>query len=411
MTVFLKIGIMKMYYFATTDRIVLVRKKGWVLVRAIKNATLVMKDHLIPEAVLFMDDGKILGFGEMRTTPIPNGCEVIDAQGLYVGPGLVDIHNHAGGGHWFYDEPIPAAQYNLRHGTTSILATLYFNMNKQQLVEQIGVVQEAMKQPGGANIAGLYMEAPYMNPKFGADRENNPWKAPVAAEDYMAVVEAAGLDAKVWVMAPERENIEQFVKDAKKVNPTVRFSVGHSEASPQQIEALMPYGLCIGTHHTNATGDRPMYPECRGVCVDEAVNYNRGIYAEMICDSRGIHVDPYMQRLIRKIKGEDRLILISDACVFDGPIPDGYEGVTDLCFDFAGEIAGSKLSLEVACRNMMKHTGASIVDVFRYASYNPSRAVGFTDRGEIREGLRADLIITDHNMNVKTVIVDGEVVA
>ena len=378
---------------------------------AIKNATLVMKDHLIPEAVIFVEDGKISAFGEMRNTTIPEGCEVMDAQGLYVGPGLVDIHNHAGGGHWFYDEPIPAAQYNLQHGTTSILATLYFNMTKEQLVEQIGVVQAAMKQPEGANIAGLYMEAPYMNPKFGADRENNPWKDPVAAENYMPVVEAAGKDAKVWVLAPERENIEQFVIDARKVNPTVRFSVGHSEASPQQIEALMPYGLCIGTHHTNATGDRPMYPECRGVCVDEAVNYNRDIYAEMICDSRGIHVDPYMQRLIRRIKGEDRLILISDACVFDGPIPDGYEGVTDLCFDFAGEIAGSKLSLEVACRNMMKHTGASIVDVFRYASYNPSRAVGFTDRGEIREGLRADLIITDHNMNVKTVILGGEVVA
>jgi N-acetylglucosamine-6-phosphate deacetylase len=143
--------------------------------------------------------------------------------------------------------------------------------------------------------------------------------------------------------------------------------------------------------------------------VAETVNYNREIYAEMICDSRGIHVDPYMQRLIRKIKGEDRLILISDACVFDGPIPDGYDGVTDLCFDFAGEIAGSKLSLDVACRNMMKHTGASIVDVFRYASYNPSRVLGFCDRGEIAVGKRADLVITDHNMNVKTVLLGGKV--
>ena len=375
---------------------------------AIKNATLIMKDHLIPEAVLLIEDGVIAGFGEMRTTPIPEGSEIIDAQGLYVGPGLVDIHNHAGGGHWFYDEPIPAAQFNLAHGTTSVLATLYFNMNKDQLVEQAATVQKAMQTPEGANIAGFYMEAPYMNPKFGADRENNPWKGPICREEYQPVIDQVGTDAKVWVLAPERENIEQFVLDARKNNPTVRFAVGHSEASPQQIEALIPYGLCIGTHHTNATGDRPMYPECRGVCVDETVNYNKDIYAEMICDSRGIHVDPYMQRLIRKIKGEDRLILISDSCVFDGPIPEGYEGVTDLCFDYEGEIAGSKLTLEVACRNMMKHTGASIVDVFRYASYNPSRAVGLTDRGEIRKGLRADLVITDHQMNIKSVILKGE---
>ena len=376
---------------------------------AIKNATLVMKDHLIPDAVLFMENDLIAGFGEMRSTPIPEGCEIIDAEGLYVGPGLVDIHNHSGGGHWFFDEPIPAAQFNLEHGTTTVLATLYFNMNKEQLLEQAKTVQSAMKTPEGANIGGFYMETPYMNPKFGADRESNPWKGPICKEDYQPLIDQVGTDAKVWVLAPERENILQFVLDARKNNPTVKFAVGHSEASPQQIEALMPYGLCIGTHHTNATGDRPMYPECRGVCVDETVNYNHGIYAEMISDSRGIHVDPYMQRLVRKIKGEDRVVLISDSCVFNGPVPEGYDGVTDLCFDFEGEIAGSKLTLEVACRNMMKHTGASIVDVFRYASYNPSRAVGFTDRGEIRVGLRADLIVTDHWMNVKKVILGGEV--
>ena len=376
---------------------------------AIKNATLIMRDHLIPDAVILLENGVIKDFGPMRKLSVPEGCEVVDAKGLYVGPGLVDTHTHAGGGHWFYDEPAPAARFNLEHGTTSVLATLYFNMPQAELVEQAKTVQAAMKTPECANIAGFYMEAPYMNPKFGADRENNPWKGPICKEEYQPVIDQVGTDAKVWVIAPERENIEQFVLDALAVNPTVKFSVGHSEASPQQIEALVPYGLCIGTHHTNATGDLPKYPECRGVCVDETVNYNNAIYAEMICDSMGIHVDPYMQRLIRKIKGEDRLILISDACVFDGPTPDGYEGVTDLCFDFAGEIAGSKLTLEVACRNMMKHTGASIVDVFRYASYNPSRAVGLLDRGEIRKGLRADLVITDHNMNIQSVILGGEV--
>ena len=378
---------------------------------AIKNATLVMRDHLIPEAVLFIEDGIITGFGEMRSTPTPEGCEIIDAAGLFVGPGLIDIHNHAGGGHWYFDEPIEAAQFNLKHGTTTNLACLYFNMNGQQLLEQIATVKAAMATPEGASIAGFYMECPYMNPKFGADRENNPWKGPILKEEYQPIIDAVGTDAKVWVLAPERENILQFVLDARKNNPTVKFSVGHSEASPQQIEALMPYGLCIGTHHTNATGDRIFYPEVRGVCVDEAVNYNRDIYAELICDSRGIHVDPYMLRLVRKVKGEDRIILISDACVFDGPVPPGYDGVTDILFDHAGEIAGSKLSLEVACRNMMKHTGASIVDVFRYASYNPSRAVGFLDRGEIAVGKRADLVITDHWMNVKTVILKGETVS
>ena len=380
---------------------------------AIINAELVMKDHLIPEAVVFVEDGIITGYGEMRNTPIPEGCEVIDAQGAYVGPGLIDIHTHAGEGAWFFEDPSAAALANLRHGTTTVLPVLYFNHNKEEWLKDIDTVRSVMGTEKAPNIAGFYMEGPYMNPKFGADRENNPWKAPVNRDDYLEIVEKAGTDAKVWALAPEREGILDFVKDAKKVNPDVRFTVGHSEATPEQIEALMPYGLCIGTHHTNATGTIVNYPECRGVCVDEGVNYNDGIYAELISDSMGIHVDPYMQRLVRKIKGDDKIILISDQTIHE-PIPvPGLEHVTDLNFTYRKDgdidISGSKLTLNVACRNYMKHTGASIVDAFKVGSYNPSRAVGFYDRGEIREGLRADLVFVDIKMNVKTVIVDGKI--
>jgi len=377
---------------------------------AIKNAVLVMRDHFIPDAVLFMEDGKISGFGEMRKNPIPANCEVIDAEGLYLAPGLVDIHTHAGGGHWFYNEPVPAATFMLEHGSTTVLPTLYFDMNAEQLIEQMDVVREGFASLKHSNFGGFYMEAPYMNPKFGANRENNPWKGPINKDEYMPLIEKGGQDVRVWVTAPEREGIKQFVMDAKSVNPNVRFSVGHSEATPAQIEALMPYGLCLGTHHTNATGTLEIYPECRGICVDEAVNYNREIYAEIISDTIGIHVNPYNQRLIRKIKGDDRIILISDACVFDGPVPEGelYEGAIDILFDFSGEIAGSKLTLNQACRNFIKHTGASIVDVFKFASYNPAMATGMYDRGEIAIGKRADLVITDHNMNIKSVFVKGE---
>jgi len=378
---------------------------------AIKNAVLVMRDHFIPDAVLLIEDGKIADFGEMRTLSIPDGCEVIDAEGLYVGPGFVDIHTHSDGRVFLQDEPEAACLHHLKHGTTTLLPALYFNMNTEKYVEKINFLREAMKKDACANIGGLYMEGPYLNPKFGCERESNPWRDGVNREKYGPVVEAAWDLAKVWALAPERENILQFVLDVKAKNPNAVFTVAHSEASPQEIEALMPYGLKIGTHHTNATGDRVKYPECRGVCVDEAVNYNREIYAELICDSRGIHVDPYMLRLVRRIKGDDRIILISDAYACDGPIPPGYDGVDDINFDHAGEIAGSKLTLDIACRNMIKHTGASIVDVFKFASYNPAMAVGFYDRGEIAVGKRADLTFVDYKMGVHKVLLGGEVKA
>ena len=374
---------------------------------AIINATLVMRDHLIPDAVLLMEDGKISAFGKKKDVQVPAGCEIIDAEGLYVGPGFVDLHTHSDGKVFFYDEP-KAVGHHLKHGTTTILAALYFSMNTEEFVDAMGKIRSAMADPDCKNLSGIYMEGPYMNPKFGCDREHNPWNGPVDKEKYQPIIDAGWDIVKVWGLAPERENILQFVLDVKAKNPAAVFSVAHSEASPQQVEALMPYGLRIGTHHTNATGDRIFYPEVRGVCVDEAVNYNREIYAELICDSMGIHVDPYMLRLVRKIKGDDRIILISDAYACDGPIPPGYDGVDDINFDWAGEIAGSKLTLDIACRNALKHLGASIVDVFRFASYNPAMAAGFYDRGEIAVGKRADLVIADHWMKVNKVIFEGE---
>ncbi len=375
---------------------------------AIKNATLVMRDHLIPNAVLLIENGKIHSFGEMRKLSIPEGCEVIDAEGLFVGPGFVDLHTHSDGKIFFHEDP-KAVKHHLNHGTTTVLAALYFSMNTREFVDAMDVLRKAMEDPDCKNLAGIYMEGPYMNPKFGCDREHNPWNGPVDKKDYQPIIDAGWDLVKVWGLAPERENILDFVLDVKAKNPAAVFSVAHSEASPQQIEALIPYGLRIGTHHTNATGDRILYPEVRGVCVDEAVNYNHDIYAELICDSRGIHVDPYMLRLVRKIKGDDRILLISDAYAADGPIPPGYEDVDDINFDHSGEIAGSKLTLDIACRNMLKHTGASIVDVFKFASYNPARVAGFYDRGEIAAGKRADLVIVDHWMKVNQVIFNGEV--
>jgi len=374
---------------------------------AIINATLVMHDHYIPDATLLCDGGKIVDFG--KDFAIPEGAEILDAEGQYVGPGLIDIHTHAQGTYWFYEDAATASRIALEHGVTTVLPVVYFNMNKEDFIGATRAIQKVVAEGDFPNFGGFYMEGPYMNPKFGADRESNPWQAPADPADYLDIIRTAGKDAKVWALAPERENIRDFMLACKEENPTVVFTVGHSEATAEQVEELMPLGLRIGTHHTNATGTLPYMDVLRAPCVDEAVNYNDGLWAELICDSRGIHVDPYMLRTVRRIKGRDRIMLISDACVFGGPIPDGYEGVTDLCFDFAGEIAGSKLTLDVACRNMMVHTGASIADVFAYASYNPAQAVGLEGVGEIRRGNLANLVICDRKVNIKKVILKGEI--
>jgi N-acetylglucosamine-6-phosphate deacetylase len=309
---------------------------------------------------------------------------------------------------WIFEEPEKTSAYMLKHGVTGVLPALYNNLNKTAYLKAVDDILKARDEGNFKNFAGFYMEGPYLSPNFGCERDKNVWKDAIVKEDYIEIVERVKDTAKVWCFAPEREGIFEFVQTVKEIIPDIAFAVAHSEATPEQIERYIPYGLKIAAHHTNATGTIEHYSECRGVCVDEAVNYNREIYAEIISDKMGIHVVPYMQRLVRRIKGDDRIILISDQFVCDGPIPEGFEEATDIHFDNAGEIAGSGLTLDVACRNFMVHTGCSVVDAFRFASYNPSQAVGLKKVGYIEEGNYADLIIVDDKFNVIKTIIKGE---
>ena len=374
---------------------------------AITNTTIVLKDHLIPNGTILVEDGVIVDFGKKVCTA---GIECIDAMGAYTGPGLIDIHTHADGNVNFFDNPEAAAKTLLNHGVTAVMPALYFNITSEELIEQANTIKNAVAAGKADNIIGLYMEAPYMNPKFGANRENNPWKDDIKKERFAGLVDALCGDVRVWCVAPERENILEFVKYAKAKNPNVVFSVAHSEAEPHHIEPLIPYGLKCATHHTNATGTVQKYPECRSACVDEAALYNDEIYTELICDKVGIHVQPYILRLVKKIKGDDRIILISDSFVEHGPIPDGelYEGADDINFDYAGEICGTKFQLDAACRNMMVHTGASMCQVFKYASTNPANMLGMSEIGSIGIGKKANLITVDPNFNVQAVYLNGK---
>lgn len=376
--------------------------------KAIINATLVMPDHYIPDATLLMENDKIVDFG--KKIAVPRDAEIIDAQGNFVGPGLIDIHTHADGDTYFHDDPVKCSETLLNHGVTSVLPALFYSMNKQEHLDAIKSYKDAIAAGECKNIIGVYMEGPYLNPDFGCDKEKNVWKDAIVEKDYAEVVEAAKGFAKVWCVAPEREGILDFVKYVKREIPEIVFSVAHSEATPEQIEALMPYGLRLGTHHTNATGTLENYPEVRGVCVDETVNYNNDIYAELICDSMGVHVHPYMIRLVKKIKGQDKIILIADSFVADGPPLPGLEDAFDINFDWGGDIAGSKLTLDIACHNMMVHTGGSVCDVFKYASLNPSRLLNMPEIGQIKRGNLANLIIVDQWFNVKNTILKGEIV-
>ena len=115
-----------------------------------------------------------------------------------------------------------------------------------------------------------------------------------------------------------------------------------------------------------------------------------------------------MYLILKKYKRRERIILISDAAWYNEEEAKEFDRIaSDLCFDEQGGLAGSRLTLDVVCRNMMRHTGCSVVDAFMMGATNPARMLGWEDRGEIAVGKVADLICVDDNFNVKKVILEG----
>ena len=377
-----------------------------MIVTAIINAKAVLEDSILEDAVILAENGRIVSVGTSGDTKIPNDSQIIDAEGFFVGPGFVDIHVHGGGGNMFYAEPGLAAEHFLSHGETTVLATLYYDLSKEELIDSIKRIRSTMKDVKA--IKGIYMEGPYMNPKYGASPEKNKWRGEITEENYKQLVDEASDVARVWAVAPERDGIEGFLKYVKKVSPEVMISVGHSEATPTQVKALKKYGIGLQTHCMNATGRPPCPLGIRSCGPDEACLMDKDMYAEIICDSAGIHLSSDMIEFILAVKGSDRVVLISDSFVGE-PVPKGMEHITDLSFDANGNLSGSKLTLDVACKNLMKHTGCGIETAFKVASRNPARVIGLDGEiGSIAKGKKADLVFIDGEFNVKKVMLEGE---
>lgn len=373
--------------------------------QAIINANIVTCDGILWDGVLVIRNGRI--FDILRETDeIPDGAEVIDAQGAYVGPGFVDLHVHGGNGIPTFDESAGAIERFLTHGTTTLLATIPYSLPFEQMMDAIAGAKKAMKKC--PVIKGIYMEGPYTNPNYGANADRNPWRHGLVKQEYEALVDACGTDVKVWATAPELEGIENFYAYAKQVNPDVVFAVGHSQATPEQIRALGKYHPTLLTHAMNATGRISTPAGTRGYGPDEYCFAQPDMYAELISDSCGIHVHPALQRMLLEIKGIHRVALITDSSMFSLPSPPQFSHVTDLNFDHRGNLSGSRLTMDMACRNIMSHTNCGIAQAFIMASLNPAKIIGLDHEiGSIEKGKLADLVFVDHRFRVLKVMTAG----
>ena len=378
----------------------------------IKNTNVILVDGIIFDGVVAVEGDKIVYVGKEKEYTIPTDAQVVDAKGLYTAPGLIDIHNHGSIEHLFVDEPLKCAEYFIKHGQTTVLPTLYSNLDEKRIIDGVSKIREVSKQGVGKIIEGVYMEGPYMG-VFGSNQKYILWGGDIVEEEYRNVVDTAGDFAKVWAIDPARKNIEKFMAFVKRKNPNAIFALGHSHATSEQCKKVYKYGVKVQTHHGDSGKAPGLAQATIGAGCDEFTLYNSDMFAEIICDEVGVHLQPDMIKMVVKVKGVDRIILITDSMPAVGDYKNNEEeGIVfgpDLNYDYEGHLAGSHLTLDSACRNLMSHTGYGLCHAIKFASYNPATLLGIDDKvGSIEVGKIANLILIDGAVNVKEVFLYGK---
>lgn len=385
------------------------------------NGTVVLPDRLLPDGEVVTLDERIAFVGQVQAGSA-SGVMLVDLDGGYLLPGFVDLHLHGGDGADFMDGTAEAFQTVLaahaRHGTTSCTPTTTVARHQQHLafLEQ---VRESRRKPApGTRVLGAHIYGPYFAPEARGCHPVAAVRNPTPA-DFEPFLEFAD-DIRTATVAPELPGAEDFVRACRAKD--IRCNAGHSHATFEQVEAAIGWGVRHVDHLFCAMSDRARlrqsqtYPMRGGLM--EATLYFDELTTEVIAD--GKHLAPSLLKLAHKVKGPDRLALVTDAMraldrpdgeyIF-GPL-DGGEPVRKL--DGVGVtldgkvLASGVMGLDHGVRSFIAATGVSIPEAVRMASLTPARIVGLdAEIGSIEEGKRADLVLTDSQLNVRAVYIGG----
>lgn len=374
----------------------------------ISNAKIIDGD--ISNGNIYIDNGKIVAVTD-ASLPFD---EEIDAEQNYVSPGFIDMHVHGGGGYDVMDGDADSvrevAKMHLNHGTTSIYPTTVAS-SRELLKKAVANIKAAMDFP---TIRGVHLEGPYFSlAQCGAQSADC-----IRDIDFNEVEELLESGViKRWDFAPERENSEEFAELLKENN--VVSAVGHSDAVYDDVLKVYDKGCKLITHLYSATSTITRVGGYRKLGVTECAYLLDDMKAEIIAD--GSHLPPELLKLIIKLKGTDKISLITDAMRGAG-MPDGEyilgnkdtgikcvkeNGVAKLPDRTA--FAGSVATADMLVRTMYKKAGVSLPDAVKMLTRNPAEIMGLNSKGRIKPDFDADLVIFDDDINVKTVIADGRV--
>ncbi len=369
----------------------------------IKNVLVFTEEKKFEQHTIYIENGLFTN-SEMSVTD----DEVIDGEGCYAIPGLVDVHFHGCVGADFCDGTKEAiakmAEYEASQGITTIVpATMTLSENELMNIMKNAAFYE---NESGAILAGINMEGPFISEaKKGAQAATHIRKPDV--ELFHKLQNASNGLIKLCDIAPEEEGAMEFIEAVK---DEVHVSFAHTTACYDIAKKGYDLGACHATHLYNAM---PAFAH-RDPGVIGAARDSEHVYVELICD--GIHIHPATVRATFEMFGDDRIVMISDSMratgLTDGEYTLGGQAVkvvgklATLVSD--GAIAGSCTNLMDCVRTAVKEMNIPLESAIACATINPAKSVGLYDKyGSITEGKVGNVVLLNQDLSLKAVIING----
>ena len=368
----------------------------------------------IQNGIIFAQDkkfheGSISVSGEYITNSESNheNTEKINASGLYIIPGLTDIHFHGANGHDFCNGTLEAFSaihdYELEHGITTICpATMTLpEKDLSRIMSGAKKFSETCK-----NFAGVYLEGPFISPsKIGAQNPEYISRPDINMLNRLQNI--SGNLIRIAVVAPEADGAMKFIDEAKDIT---RISIAHTSCDYDTAREAFRRGASHVTHLYNAMN--PVKHREPGPVI--AALENENVNVELICD--GIHIHPAVVRSTIKAFGADRVIFISDSMEATGR-PDGeymlggqkvIKKGNKATLEDGITIAGSVTNLMDCMRIAIRDMGVKLEDAVTCSAINPAKAIGID--AALREGNTANLIALDRELNLMWVMNRGRMI-
>lgn len=363
-------------------------------------------DGKFEDVALKIADGKITIWRDA----VPQGAEILDAEGKKVVPGFIDVHTHGAVGvdvNGASSEDLKKiGAFFASNGTTSWLASVLTDTKEQTewCIDQYLNFDQSGAE--AAELLGIHLEGPFLAKEYKGAMPEHLLKKPdmELVKEYQQRAEG---NIRYMTISPEVEGAVDMIPALKECGIVV--AIGHSGADYATSMAAIEAGAACSTHTGNAMRLLHQHePAILGAALES------DIYSEMICD--GFHLHPGTVRLFLKVKGTERIVAITDSIMAAG-LPDGnyHLGVNEVVVKDSdaklasdGTRAGSTLNQNRALKNVLAYTGKSLEEILPIFTENPAKLIGVWDRkGSIADGKDADLVLLDEAMNVAQVILRG----